>query len=483
MRINAVSILTVAAVVSMAQPAAQPRLWDDAELTRMTLPAVLPEGRIVYLPAEAYYKQKPLVIYKSYPVYAPGREPEGYFDWLRRQEPEIAFDPAKLKTESDWRDAGQTVFEAPTDFAPVDSIHDREWFAKVKPPVTSEGVLPAYSYAIRKKGLVELGSGSCATCHSRVLPDGSYLPGAQGDFPIERAYAETLRRRKGAAEPRLTAGLLMSPADIARWTDRLYERSKQDIIAVFEAMIPGVAMRNGFSYLDPPKIADLIGVRDRQYLDMTARLIHRSADDVARYGSMCWASNYFFSADSALPESATKSVSDGMRYTDEQARAFAAYVYSLTPPKNPYRRTTLAKKGEAIFAREGCPQCHTPPLYTNNKIIPAGDFNPPADHRQRFSVQDVRVGTDSTAALKSLRGRGYYKVPSLKGVWYRGPFVHNGTIANLEDWFDPNRVRADYVATGYLGYGVRTRPVPGHPFGLSLNAVDRAALVAFLNTL
>ena len=45
-------------------------------------------------------------------------------------------------------------------------------------------------------------------------------------------------------------------------------------------------MRTGFSYLDPPKIADLIGLRDRKYLDMTARLRHRSIADIMRYGTM-----------------------------------------------------------------------------------------------------------------------------------------------------------------------------------------------------
>jgi hypothetical protein len=72
-----------------------------------------------------------------------------------------------------------------------------------------------------------------------------------------------------------------------------YERSNAEIIATFDAMIPGVVMRSGFSTRDPPKIADLIGVRDRRYLDLTARLTHRSVADIARYGSMCWGSNYF----------------------------------------------------------------------------------------------------------------------------------------------------------------------------------------------
>jgi cytochrome c peroxidase len=30
----------------------------------------------------------------------------------------------------------------------------------------------------------------------------------------------------------------------------------------------------------------------------------------------------------------------------------------------------------------------------------------------------------------------YYKVPSLKGVWYRGPFEHNGSVATFEDSLD-----------------------------------------------
>jgi hypothetical protein len=460
------------------------QLWDDAELKSITLPPAVPAGKILYLPAAAYYRLKPLSIYKTYPVYLPDREPKGYFEWLRRQDPIIAFDPQKLQTQADWKAAGRLVFEAPTDFAPAETIHDPSWFLRVRPPFTKQGIIPAYSYVIREKGIIEVGTGSCATCHSRVLADGSYLAGAQGNFPVEHAYAEGLRRQHLKKAPsRFARGLLLNVADVARWTDNLYERSNEEIIAVSEAMIPGLAMRSGFSYLDPPKIADLNGVRDRRYLDLTARLVHRSLADIARYGSMCWASNYFFSDRDHLPEEAVAAVADSMRYSDEQAYAFALYVYSLEPPPNPNARSPLTRKGELVFHREGCGGCHTPPLYTNNKIIPAGDFEPPADHRERYAISDLRVGTDPNAALKSLRGRGYYKVPSLKGVWYRGPFVHNGTIATLEDWFDPRRLRKDYVPTGYKAYAVPNRAVPGHPFGLSLTAEDRRALIAFLRTL
>jgi hypothetical protein len=95
----------------------------------------------------------------------------------------------------------------------------------------------------------------------------------------------------------------------------------------------------------------------------------------------------------------------------------------------------------------------------------------------------VSVSTDASLALKTRRGTGYYKVPSLKGVWYRGPFEHGGSVATLEDWFNAERLKDSYVPTGFKGYGVRMRAVKGHPFGLSVSAADKKALIAFLRTL
>jgi Zn-dependent membrane protease YugP len=56
-------------------------------------------------------------------------------------------------------------------------------------------------------------------------------------------------------------------------------------------------------------------------------------------------------------------------------------------------------------------------------------------------------------------------------------------VATLEDWFDPRRLRDDYVPTGFKGYGVQTRAVKGHEFGLKLSQAEKAALIAFLKTL
>jgi len=151
-------------------------------------------------------------------------------------------------------------------------------------------------------------------------------------------------------------------------------------------------------------------------------------------------------------------------------------------------REDWIKAVEMVFeasaqTRDGCPGCHTPPLYINNKLTPAEGFTPPPDAEKKYDILPASVGTDPNLALKTRRGTGYYKVPSLKGVWYRSMFGHSGWCATLEDWFDARRVRDDYVPTGFIPYGAKTYAVKGHPFGLGLKAENKKALLAFLKSL
>jgi len=64
-----------------------------------------------------------------------------------------------------------------------------------------------------------------------------------------------------------------------------------------------------------------------------------------------------------------------------------------------------------------------------------------------------------------------------------GATEHSGSVASLEDWFDPKRLRDDYAPSGWKGPGVKTRAVPGHKFGHDLAGDDKKALIAFLKTL
>jgi hypothetical protein len=153
----------------------------------------------------------------------------------------------------------------------------------------------------------------------------------------------------------------------------------------------------------------------------------------------------------------------GGRYSDEQLYALALYVYSLTPPQNPNRLDAIAAHGQNVFERESCAMCHTPPLYTNNKLIPAEGFTPPPDAVGKYAILPFSIGTDPGLTTKTRRGTGYYKVPSLRGVWYRSMLGHSGWCAALEDWFDPRRLQSDYVPTGFRPNGNAPYPVKGIP--------------------
>src|SRR5262249_11062431 len=188
-----------------------------------------------------------------------------------------------------------------------------------------------------------------------------------------------------------------------------------------EAIPPGVISRQGTSPLIPAQVPDLIGVQDRKYLDHTGLEMHRSIADLMRYSALNQGASDLASFGGfipgardfrTLPEASTR-----VRYSDAQLYALALYLYSLKPPANPNRFDNLAARGEKVFQQQGCATCHTPPLYTNNKLTPVEGFKVPADHLKRYDILPVSVGTDPALALKTRRGTGYYKVPSLKGVW------------------------------------------------------------------
>jgi hypothetical protein len=171
------------------------------------------------------------------------------------------------------------------------------------------------------------------------------------------------------------------------------------------------------------------------------------------------------------------------RLPDEALYALTAYLYSLKLPPNPHLSDSRSAIGRKIFEREGCAGCHTPPLYTNNKLTLAVGFTPPKEHTKFLDILPVSVGTDPGLALKTRKGTGYYKVPSLKDVWYRGRYLHDGALTKLEEMFDPARLNVDYIPSGFMHDGLKTRAVKGHEFGLKLKDEEKAALVAFLKTL
>jgi hypothetical protein len=456
-----------------------PRTWDAAELAAFEMPLVNAGASARHVSPDFYYRMPIRPIYKSYPIYEPGREPPGYGAWLEQQEPEIVFDASPPQSDADWIRAGETVFDAPIGYGAtfkLSQVRDRGWYERNHVPVTSDGIMPFSRYVVRKKGMVEVGSGGCLMCHARVMPDGRVMKGAQGNFPADRVIADNLRQQ--AADARNPAEFLdairlgqriffsmpwLRPDPVAR----IGSMSIDDIANAYDAIPPGVTTRVNLSLFTPAQIPDLIGLQDRRHLDHTGIVLQRSIGDLMRYVALVQGANSFdrfgdFRLLDPLPDPDKLE-----RYSDEQLYALARFLYSLKPPASPYRFDAIAARGKRIFSREGCDGCHTPPLYTSNKLTPVAGFTVPAGHLERYGIINRVVGTDPALALRTRKGTGYYKVPSLKGVWYRGPLQHAGAAGTLDDWFNPAR-----LAT-----------VPGHRFGLGLSASDRHALIAFLRTL
>jgi hypothetical protein len=488
--------LLPAAVLLGQSPAVIPPFWDAESLHDYELPLATPGMSPTHVSRDYYYGLPERRLFKSYPIYHPDREPAGYLEQLRAAEPEVVFDAAQLKSDADWVVAGKLVFEMPIGYGqPIVSladVRDPAWYASHHVPITKDGTMPFARYVVRQKGRVEVGNLACSMCHTRVMPDGTAIQGAQGNFPLDPIFAAQVPAIPPPVLPLVINSLVAAPWDAAG-SARLNAMTPPEIQQALGGVPAGVLVRQGTSLFSPPAIPDLIGLRERRYLDKTGLGRHRGAADVMRYAAMNQTldvmgnyGGYIPGADDGKtlpPPGKASFVGSSDRYSDAQLFALAQFIYSLTPPANPNPRDAQAARGQAVFNSSGCARCHTPPLYTANKLVPAPGFTPPADHLAKYDILNERVGTDPALTMTTRRGTGYYKIPSLKGVWYRGPFEHSGSVATLEDWFDPRRTQDDYVPTGFKGPGVTSRAVRGHPFGLSLSAADRAALIAFLKTL
>lgn len=476
-----------------------PVTWDMKAIKAFHLPPPDTTMNVQYAP-DAYYNSLPEhVITKTFPIYTLQKTRPGYLDSLRSLEPEVVFDVQKLQTEEDWIKAGEAVFKWPvayTHFSEKVSNLDSSLFNNGKGKLTRDGVYLFSSYVIDKKGMLLVGSLSCASCHTRVMDNGDVIPGAQGNVFNNVRFASAVETEK-IPFPILRQGvhnLNFSPWAPKELTSK--PSTAKEFADFVRTQKPGVIDRQGVAYQYPLSVPSLIGIRDIKYLDHTGLMKHDGPGDFMRYAAFNQGMDMLTSYNGYIPGGKNNNSIPApaewnhpfgyvaKRYSDAQLYALTKYVYSLKARRNPHPKSgALVKKGEMVFTRSGCVTCHTPPLYTNNKLTPANGFEPPEDHFRKYNIFNVSVGTDSVTTLYSRRGTGYYKVPSLRGVWMRSALFHNGNLATLEEVLDPKRLDNDFVPSGYKPPHVARMAVKGHPFGMDLNDKDKQALIAFLRSL
>jgi mono/diheme cytochrome c family protein len=479
-----------------------PRTWDDAALVDWATPVAGVNVRPTHMTAKEYYAL-PTENVRTYPVYVPDREPQGYWAMLQRVGPKPLIKPDARWTEADWINAGQRVFNELDHLALrtldpklIAAARSRDTFDLSRTTILPTGEVYGMRWVPTSKG-VALSFSNCSACHVAHMEDGSTIIGApaaagsqHAPTPLLLAVHQANRLVTSAIPFRMgdePFGMWLYRAFGVPWVkDDIHERLK----TLTPADLPGllaVGARGGAvprwngSLFYPAKVPDLIGVKDRKYLDATATHLHRGIGDLMRYAALV------SSAEPArigpydlLPPDARRVEA---RVPDEALYALALYIYSLQPPANPNPFDDNARAGQEIFTRERCATCHTPPLYTSNKITIAQGFTPPPDIPKTLDVLPLSVGTDPSLALRTRKGTGYYKVPMLKGVWYRGHYLHDGEAASLEEMFDPDRLKDSHIRGGFSPAGATTGAIQGHEFGLRLNPVERKQLLAFLRTL
>lgn len=478
-----------------------PRLWAEEALATWATPVAGLGARPGHF-SEAEYYAAPIDNLRTYPVYHPRFEPPGYREWMLAQGPQPLIEPEKLETKADWIEAGRRVFDELdtavtrtddpvvigyfSDAAAIDECRDASHDA-----LTRDGIILEYRWVVDRDRKLKISTTSCASCHTRLMPDGTLLRGAPSNYDLADSPATRVLLSRFEPTPRLPAGEEFYQFYGVPWLagdpHAKFEKMGEEEMEAFHALDSGAPTGTTFprfngSPLFITRMADLNGVKDRRYLDATATHANRGPEDIARYGILVeFADSGRFGAHEFTTEMNTRLV---VRPPDEAMYALGLYLYSLEPPKSPHPFDELARRGQQVFEAEGCDECHTPPVYTNNKLVAAPGFSPPADaERYGLDVSSRRVGTDPGLALRTRKGTGYYKIPSLRGLWYRGLYEHNGSVSSLEDWFDPKRLDDDYVPSGWKGPGVETRAVPGHRFGHELSDDDKRALIAFLRTL
>lgn len=484
-----------------------PRTWDDDALADWATPIAGLNARPTTISTKEYYAL-PTENLRTYPAYFPGREPAGYWEMLQHVGPKTLIEPGKLESESDWVEAGRRVFDELDDlhlrtFDPkfIAAARSREILEKTRVRPLPDGTVFGMRWVPTSRG-VALSFSNCSFCHVMFLPDGTRVPGAPfrttAPRPPDRYPLMPLISQVQVAKRVLTGAppFFMGPGPIGTWLYQAYgvpwrpndiheqlktfTQDQYEELDIASRSSGGIGRWNGSLYY-PAKVPDLIGIKDRKYIDHTATHLHRGIGDLMRYAALV---SYAEAADfGPFHMLSTGTHRLQVRVPDEALYALALYIYSLQPPPNPNLFDDKAAAGEKIFRREGCPRCHTPPLYTSNRLTLAQGFAPPADVPTTLDVLRVSVGTDPNLALMTRKGTGYYKVPSLKGVWYRGHYTHDGAVASLEEMFDPDRLKDTHVPGGWRPLGAQTYAIKGHEFGLRLEPAEREALIAFLRTL
>jgi cytochrome c peroxidase len=173
------------------------------------------------------------------------------------------------------------------------------------------------------------------------------------------------------------------------------------------------------------------------------------------------------------------------------AKALAAFERSIISARSPYDRyhygndraaiSDSAQRGEALFFNNpiaGCSQCHSGPNFTDSKFHNTGLYNVAG----AYSYPAPNLGIFQFTHIPSDVGK--FRTPTLRNVALTAPYMHDGSIATLEEVLDHYEAGGRTILAGpYAGRGHENPHRDPRIAAVPLTAQNRQDLLAFLRSL
>jgi len=150
------------------------------------------------------------------------------------------------------------------------------------------------------------------------------------------------------------------------------------------------------------------------------------------------------------------------------AKAIAAFERTVLAGNSPYDRykagdgqalSELAEKGRRLFfGKANCSGCHTGPNFTDNGF-----------HNVGIGMEHAQPDHGRELLSKLAGDRGAFKTPTLRDIARTAPYMHDGSLATLED-----------VVEYYSKGGTPNEHLDEEIFPLNLSDEQKMALVAFM---
>jgi cytochrome c peroxidase len=181
--------------------------------------------------------------------------------------------------------------------------------------------------------------------------------------------------------------------------------------------------------------------------------------------------------------------------------AIAAFERTLISANSPYDRyrfgreanaiSDAAKRGEALFFSERfeCHHCHGSLNLNDNVVHERTSFLEIAFHNTGlYNIGGTGNYPPFNAGVAEVTGRrehvGLFRAPTLRNVALTAPYMHDGSIATLEEVIDHYAAGGRTIASGPLaGVGAQNPNKDIFVPGFKITSDERADLIAFLRAL